>query len=146
MLLSVLSAPFHFPSQRIRSAVALHVAFGYRSLLSSCLILFVYLSHVIRTKSIFQLMTSASIFFLSSILSKCWPQKCCCFLVSIVSSDRNIYTGLCVIWVLEIAKLLQFLTDMLSSGTYKFCGLFELLLRTKKAKWQYEPSYIIRLF
>lgn len=70
-----------------------------RSLLSSCLIWFVYLSHVIHTKSIFQLMTSASIILSFQLPKhpKCWPQKCCYFLVSIFSFDRNSYRGLCII-------------------------------------------------
>lgn len=119
----------------------------HRSLPSSCLILFVYLSHVIHTKSIFQLMTSASIIFSFQHLKhlKCWPQKCCCFLVSIFLFDRNIYTGLCVIWVLKFTKLLQFLTDMLNTGTHNIFSLFELLLRSEKANWQYEPNYAIHL-
>lgn len=71
----------------------------HRSLLSSCLILFVYLSHAINTKSIFQLMTSASIIlsFQHPKHSKCWPWKCCSFLVSIFYFDKNSYRGLCVI-------------------------------------------------
>lgn len=89
----------------------------HRSLLSSCLILFVYLSHVIHTKSIFQLMASASIilFFQHPKHPKCQPPKSCCFLVSIFSFDRNSYRGLCVICLLKFTKLLQFLNDMLNT-------------------------------
>lgn len=119
----------------------------HKILLSSCLILFVYLSHVTSAKSIFQLMTSSSIIFSSQHPKhlKCWPQKCCCFLVSLFSFDRNIYTGLYVIWVLKFTKLLQFLTDMVNTGTHKNFSLFELLLRSEKANWQYEPSYVIHV-
>ena len=119
----------------------------HRSLLSSSFILFVYLSHVLHTKSIFQLMTSASIIFLFQHPKhlKCWPQKCCCCLVSIFSFDRNIYTGLCVIWVLKFTKLLQFLNDMPNTGTHNIFSLFELLLRSEKANWQHEPNYAIHL-
>lgn len=88
----------------------------HRSLLSSCLILFVYLSPVINTKSVFQLLKSVSI-ILSFQHPECWPQKCCCSLVSIFSFDRNSYRGLCVIWLLQLTKLLQFLTCMLNMET-----------------------------
>lgn len=94
----VCSVSFPFSQNPLSSCTSCGI-WLHRSLLSSCLILFVYLSHVIRTKSIFQLMTSASIIFSFQHPKhlKCWPQKCCCFLVSICSFDRNIYTGLCVI-------------------------------------------------
>lgn len=89
---------------------------------------------VIHAKSIFQLMTSASI--ISSIQHpkhlKCWPQKRWSFLVSIFSFDRNTYTGLCVIWVLKFTKLLQCLTDILSIRTHQHFSLFELLVRSER--------------
>lgn len=65
----VCSVSFPLPQNPFSSCTSCGIQL-HRSLLSSCMILFVYLRQVIHTKSIFQLMTSASIvFFLSSILS-----------------------------------------------------------------------------
>lgn len=65
MSLSVLSARSFPLSPNPSSSCASCGIQLLTSLLSSCLIMFVYLCHVIRAKSISQLMTSASIIFLS---------------------------------------------------------------------------------